>query len=76
MDLLDDFDLISEPPALEEYLGLRKDAGLSQKTAEQGAAALTGSWFFLPPSAPGKRGWPWPWAGLLAMGVGAFTLRT
>jgi ribosomal protein S18 acetylase RimI-like enzyme len=41
-----DFELIAGPPSLNEYLGLRKDAGLSQKTAEQGKGALTGSWFF------------------------------
>ncbi len=46
MNFADNFDLIPDPPALEEYLALRKDAGLSQKTPEQGAAALTGSWFF------------------------------
>lgn len=46
MTLLDDFELIAGPPPLEEYLQLRKDAGLSQKTLQQGAGALAGSWFF------------------------------
>lgn len=46
MDPLNKFDLVARPPALEEYLALRRYAGLSQKTAEQGAAALTGSWYF------------------------------
>ena len=42
----DIFELIAGPPALDEYLGLRKGVDLSQKSAEQGEAALTGSWFF------------------------------
>lgn len=46
MSSLIDFDLILEPPVLDEYLALRKAAGLSQKTIEQGAGALSGSWFF------------------------------
>ncbi len=46
MYLENDFELIAGPPAIDEYLGLRKAAGLSQKNAEQGEAALTGSWFF------------------------------
>ncbi len=46
MEPRDKFDLLAEPPAIEEYLALRESAGLSQKTPEQGAAALTGSWFF------------------------------
>ncbi|ALE06589.1 acetyltransferase [Arthrobacter sp. ERGS1:01] len=40
------FDLIANPPSLEEYLSLRRDCGLSLKTPEQGAGALTGSWYF------------------------------
>ena len=43
---MDDFELISVAPTIDEYLGLRKESGLSQKTLEQGAAALSGSWFF------------------------------
>ncbi|WP_425862712.1 GNAT family N-acetyltransferase [Arthrobacter sp. TWP1-1] len=46
MSSLDAFELIAEPPALDEYLDLRRDAGLSQKTRQQGAGALAGSWFF------------------------------
>lgn len=46
MNSINDFDLIAEPPTLDEYLGLRKESGLSQKTHEQGTAALAGSWFF------------------------------
>ena len=46
MRLPDHFELVDEPPALAGYLRLRKDAGLSQKTPEQAAGALSGSWFF------------------------------
>ena len=46
MNIFDNFELIAEHPELEDYLALRKKAGLSQKSPEQGAAALTGSWFF------------------------------
>ncbi|MGP5228676.1 GNAT family N-acetyltransferase [Arthrobacter rhombi] len=46
MNSMHDFDLIAEPPTLDEYLALRKESGLSQKTPEQSAAALAGSWFF------------------------------
>jgi len=46
MSELADFDLIADPLSLKEYLALRKDCGLSQKTPEQGSGALTGSWFF------------------------------
>jgi ribosomal protein S18 acetylase RimI-like enzyme len=38
--------LVDEPPALDEYLDLRQKSGLSPKSPEQGALALTGSWFF------------------------------
>lgn len=38
--------LVEEPPALDEYLDLRQRSGLSPKTPEQGALALTGSWYF------------------------------
>lgn len=41
----DAFELIDGPPSLNEYLGLRKNAGLSSKSPEQGKAALKGSWF-------------------------------
>lgn len=40
------FELLSTAPELEEYLELRKTAGLSQKTPAQGLGALNGSWFF------------------------------
>ncbi len=46
MDPMSTVEWVAGPPALEDYLAQRKDAGLSQKTPEQGAAALTGSWFF------------------------------
>ncbi|MFD6142374.1 GNAT family N-acetyltransferase [Promicromonospora sp. NPDC060271] len=38
--------LVDEPPSLDEYLELRSASGLSPKTPEQGAPALTGSWYF------------------------------
>ncbi|WP_129788651.1 GNAT family N-acetyltransferase [Promicromonospora panici] len=38
--------LVDEPPSLDEYLDLRRSSGLSPKTPEQGAPALTGSWYF------------------------------
>lgn len=38
--------LVDEPPTLDEYLELRRSSGLSPKTPEQGAPALTGSWYF------------------------------
>lgn len=38
--------LVDEPPSLDEYLDLRRLSGLSPKTPEQGAPALTGSWYF------------------------------
>jgi len=38
--------VVDEPPALDEYLDLRRSSGLSPKSPEQGALALTGSWFF------------------------------
>ncbi|MFF2495995.1 GNAT family N-acetyltransferase [Agromyces sp. NPDC058064] len=38
------YTLISGPPPLEDYLRLRRDSGLSPKTPEQGAGAITGSW--------------------------------
>ncbi|AIY00157.1 hypothetical protein ART_0558 [Arthrobacter sp. PAMC 25486] len=46
MTHVDDFDLIAGPPALADYLRLRQESGLSQKTPEQAAGALSGSWFF------------------------------
>ncbi|MDR7385737.1 GNAT family N-acetyltransferase [Promicromonospora iranensis] len=38
--------LVDEPPSLDEYLDLRRSSGLSPKSPEQGALALTGSWYF------------------------------
>jgi ribosomal protein S18 acetylase RimI-like enzyme len=38
--------LVDEAPSLDEYLDLRRSSGLSPKTPEQGAPALTGSWYF------------------------------
>lgn len=40
------YHLVDEPPTLDEYLDLRRLSGLSPKTPEQGAPALTGSWYF------------------------------
>lgn len=34
------------PPALEEYLRLRRDSGLTPKSPEQGTGALRASWSF------------------------------
>ena len=39
-----DGDLVRTPPTLEDYLHLRAASGLTPKTAEQGEAALAGSW--------------------------------
>jgi ribosomal protein S18 acetylase RimI-like enzyme len=41
------YDLVEGPPPLDKYLELRRVAGLSVKTAEQGAKALTGSWYIV-----------------------------
>lgn len=38
------YELIGSAPSVEDYLALRKRAGLSPKTREQSAAALLGSW--------------------------------
>ena len=38
--------MLSTAPALDDYLRLRRDSGLSPKTPEQGIGALTGSWSF------------------------------
>ena len=42
----DEYTLVSGPPALADYLRLRRDSGLSPKTEEQGAAAIAGTWRF------------------------------
>lgn len=36
--------LVAGPPPLAAYLRLRSEAGLTPKTAEQGAAAIDGAW--------------------------------
>lgn len=41
-----EYELIDEPPALADYLELRRASGLSPKAEEQGRAALANSWFF------------------------------
>ena len=38
------YSLVMTPPPLSDYLRLRADAGLSPKTEQQGAAALSGAW--------------------------------
>ena len=38
------YSLVMTPPPLADYLRLRTAAGLSPKTEQQGAAALSGSW--------------------------------
>lgn len=40
------YTLHDAPPPLDRYLALRRDSGLSEKTEEQGSAALAGSWAF------------------------------
>lgn len=40
------YQLVTEPPALHEYLRLRAVAGLSAKTAAQAQGALAHSWAF------------------------------
>lgn len=42
--MTDAYSLIGEAPPLTDYLRLRKDSGLSPKTADQGAGAIAGSW--------------------------------
>lgn len=39
------YQLVDTAPPLDRYLALRRDSGLTPVTAEQGAAALPGSWF-------------------------------
>ena len=39
-----DYSLIMTPPPLDDYLHLRAAAGLSPKTGQQAAAALSGAW--------------------------------
>jgi ribosomal protein S18 acetylase RimI-like enzyme len=37
--------LLDGPPTVGDYLGLRREAGLSPKTTAQAVAALPGSWY-------------------------------
>jgi GNAT superfamily N-acetyltransferase len=41
-----DYSLVPEAPGLDDYLRLRRLAGLSPKTPAQGSGALSGSWAF------------------------------
>ncbi|GAA1409512.1 N-acetyltransferase [Glutamicibacter uratoxydans] len=43
---MEQFQLIEQPPTLEEYLSLRRESGLSPKTPEQGRGAIENSWYF------------------------------
>ena len=43
--VLQGYHLVDGVPPLDRYLMLRRDAGLTPVSAEQGAAALPGSWF-------------------------------
>lgn len=43
---MDQFQLIEQPPTLDDYLTLRKESGLSPKTEEQGRGAVENSWYF------------------------------
>ena len=40
----DPYVLVPAAPPLDDYLRLRRESGLTPKTPEQGAGALTGSW--------------------------------
>ena len=40
----DDYLLVPEAPAIDDYLHLRRASGLSPKTVEQGERALPGGW--------------------------------
>lgn len=42
----DAYRLVPTPPPIDDYLRLRRDSGLSVKTAEQAAPALANSWAF------------------------------
>ena len=41
-----DYELIDEPPAISDYLELRRASGLSPKVEAQAHGALENSWFF------------------------------
>jgi ribosomal protein S18 acetylase RimI-like enzyme len=40
----DGYRIVPVAPPLDDYLRLRRDSGLSPKSAEQGAGAISGSW--------------------------------
>ena len=40
------YELVVGPPALDDYLRLRRDSGLTPVTPEQGAGAIANSWSF------------------------------
>lgn len=42
--MVDGYELISGPPSVDEYLRLRREAGLSEKTDSQAAAGIGGAW--------------------------------
>lgn len=46
MNLSPGYQLLHDSPALEDYLRLRQESGLTPRTAEQGQAAIAGSWSF------------------------------
>jgi GNAT superfamily N-acetyltransferase len=46
MALRDGYELHPVAPSIDEYLALRRDAGLSAKTVAQARGALDGSWAF------------------------------
>lgn len=39
-----DYRLVPEPPSVEDFVRLRREAGLTPKSPEQSAAALPGTW--------------------------------
>ncbi|XBH21059.1 GNAT family N-acetyltransferase [Jonesiaceae bacterium BS-20] len=45
MTLNEHLELVVGPPSVAEYMHLRKECGLSQKTAEQSEIAIAGTWF-------------------------------
>ncbi|MFP7834565.1 GNAT family N-acetyltransferase [Marisediminicola sp. LYQ134] len=46
MTLAAGYRLVDGAPSTDDYVRLRRESGLSVKTAEQGSAAITGSWAF------------------------------
>jgi len=45
VDLPEGYRLLDGPPPVEEYLALRREAGLSPKSRAQAVVALPGSWY-------------------------------